>query len=148
MGVLSDMVIADKSEAEAIGASSNPTAEWDGAAWKTIDPVKLGKLWSILKSEPIELDGVMANVHRIQLLHEVSDDGPWVYLLPDELRDALADLSGDEPDVMQKTANIWGGTEELRQWDQSDVEGVLQEMADLADTAQLKDKSLRLWVCL
>src|SRR5262245_42105299 len=102
MGVLSDIVIADKSEAKAVGASRNPTAQWEGAAWKTIDPVKLGKLWSILKSEPLELERVMAKVRQIQLLHEASDDGPWVYLLPDQLRDALADLSNYETDVMQE----------------------------------------------
>src|SRR6266566_5252179 len=101
MGVLSDIVIADKSEAEAIGASKNPSAEWEGAAWKTIDPVKLGTLWSILRGEPLDLDGVMAKVREIQLLHEASDDGPWVYHLPAPLRDALADLSGEEADVMQ-----------------------------------------------
>jgi len=53
-----------------------------------------------------------------------------------------------EPERLQAVTRQWSETEELEGWELEDVEFVLQEMADLADTARLQNKTLLLWLSL
>jgi hypothetical protein len=49
---------------------------------------------------------------------------------------------------MQPVAEAWAATDELEGWEYEEVEGVLRDVADLADIARLQDKDLLLWICL
>ncbi|HMF16404.1 MAG TPA: hypothetical protein VKE98_04320 [Gemmataceae bacterium] len=64
------------------------------------------------------------------------------------LRYLLGDLAGEGQDQIQTVSDAWAATEELQDWDDSDVTSLLQQLIDLADGARLEDKDLLLWVCL
>jgi len=148
MGVLSELVIALKSEAPLVAHSDNPSRTWQGIYCKGLDQINLASLWSILEGDEIQVDSVVARSERIELASEVTEDGPWVFAIPNELRDVLAELAAEDTDKIQAVARTWWGTDELRDWDSSDVAALLQDVIDLADGAKLEGKDLLLWVCL
>lgn len=45
------------------------------------------------------------------MLHEDSDDGPWVYVIPDQLVDKLAGLDAER---RTEVANAWASEQEFR----------------------------------
>lgn len=147
MSVLSDLIIADPQEAQDVAQCDEPARDWEGIEIKTLDPVTLGSLWAIL-TKASEAEAVGKLVDQIALLHNVSDNGPWVYEIPRQLRDALAEVSGMETEEVQPVAEAWAATDELKGWEYEEVESVLREVADLADTARLLGKDLLLWICL
>jgi hypothetical protein len=148
MGVLSELVAAPKSEARLVAESDSPSRDWQGIVWKGLDQIKLASLWSILEGEQIEVDSVVASSERMELAANVSENGPWVFAIPEELRNLLADLAGKDDDRMRSVARAWASTDELKDWDHSDVTGLLQEVIDLADGARLAGNDLLLWICL
>ncbi len=147
MGVLSALVIADPQEALDVAHCGEPTRDWDGFEIKTLDPVTLGSLWGIL-TKVSNAEAVGQLVDHIGLLHQVSENGPWVYGIPSQLRDTLAGVSGMEDNNVRPIAEEWAATDELEGWEYEDVEATIREVADLADTARLQDKQLLLWICL
>src|SRR5262249_37585936 len=119
MGGLSEIVVADRSEAQAITTSGGPTRDWQGNAWKKGDTILLGSLWAILENEVVQVDNVVDRSGRFTLLSQESENGPWVFLIPDSLRDLLADLSSADPEAFQQIAETWGATDELEAWESS-----------------------------
>jgi hypothetical protein len=147
MGVLSNIVIADKSEARDIAECDTPARQWEGIELKTLDPVKLGTLWAILSSES-GVEAVVELAGRFSLLYEVSDDGPWVYEVPCDLRNRLAELAAMNPEAVLPVARDWASTEELQDWEFEEVASVVYDICDLADSARLQGKDLLLWISL
>jgi len=147
MGVLSDLVVSDQVEARQVGECDAPVREWDGIELKTVDPVKLGALWAILTNVS-GVDAIVELAGRFPLLYEASDDGPWVYAIPRDLRVRLAELASMEPEEFRSIARRWASGEELRDWEYLDVEAVLQAIGTLADTARLRGNALLLWISL
>jgi hypothetical protein len=148
MGVLSEIVIANQSDARAIAKSHSPSREWQGFFWKGLDPVVLSSLWSILKGETPNVETVVQQVDRFRMVQQVSEDGPWLFSLPREFRDLLANISNEPPAIIGPVEQAWGATEELEHWSPADVEECLGKLADLASSAALEDKDLFLWICL
>ena len=148
MGILPELVVAPKSEAASIAGSDSPSRYWEGIVWKGLDQIKLASLWCILKGDQIHVENVLARSEQIELTAEVSENGPWVFAIPEELREILADLAGEDADKIHEVTREWGTTDELKDWEYSDVAGLLQAVIDLADGAKLNGKDLLLWICL
>lgn len=148
MGVLSSLVIAGRAEAEAVARSDVPSQNWEGIDCKGLDNVKLGTLWAILEGVQLSHDNVMRRIDQIETVAQLSEHGPWVYGIPRPLRDLLSELAGEEADAIQEKARNWATTDELRDWDNLEVETLLQDIADLADTAKLLGQDLLLWMSL
>jgi hypothetical protein len=148
LGVLSELVIALKSEAHAVAECDSPSRDWHGVVWKGLDPITLASLWSILEGEELDVDNVVSRSSRIQLAVEDSNDGPWVFAIPEAMRDSLAELAAECEDKIEGVARAWAATDELKDWDYSDVAELLQDVIDLADGARLERKDLLLWISL
>jgi hypothetical protein len=148
MGVLAELVVAPKSEAVSVAESESPTRDWRGIVWKGLDQVKLGCLWCLVDREEIQVDNVVAHSEQFEMLAEVTENGPWVFAFPSEFSDKLAHLAGEAEEKIRAVGRDWAATDELRDWDQSEVADLLQDMVDLAETARLEAHDLLLWICL
>src|SRR4051794_30941380 len=112
MGVLSDIIIASPDEAASINAAGgNHLKRWACLESKGIDTIKLSTLWQILNNQP--LDGIDAGAQFMMdgLLDQRSDEGPWLYLLPDALVAAVAAL---DEDAEESVSEKWAETEEFQ----------------------------------
>jgi hypothetical protein len=138
---LFDLVVADETEADAVGSAHAPTKIFPGIAAKDIDHVKLAKLALILDGVPLDTPAVIDVVRSFAPLHESSEDGPWVHRVPDRLVAALVSLDerrrGD-------VARAWAGVEEFERdgWDGAAVAFFLDSLCGLAGEARARDKGL------
>ena len=148
MGVLSDIIIADRSEAAAInGAGGTHSKQWPCLESKGIDQVKLFTLSQILQGRSVDdVDASIAFMNDAILDHK-SEEGPWVYLVPAELQSTIASLNDD---ALVSVAEKWAATEEfaLDRWQSADVEEYLQDLVAHARKAREAGKSLLLWMSL
>lgn len=142
MGVLSDLVVANEGDAEAIANSSVPSKEFNGIDVKGIDSIKLNTLHSILTGRSYE--ELIPSYEPVLML---SDDGPWVFALPHELTASLAALNSQE---LQAAAKKWAQTEEfvLDRWQVCDVVDVLGPICGEASKAVSSKQTLFLWMSL
>lgn len=141
---LSDLIIADRSEAVAINqADGGPLQKWECLESKGIDPVKLGKLWAILSRSEFD-PGFMGDDC---LLHQDSDDGPWLMLVPSQLIAALAALDSER---IESVAGEWAKTEEfqLPGWSEDVVIDYFRDLVVFVQKAQAQGKDLLLWMSL
>jgi hypothetical protein len=148
VGVLYDYFRApDASTAAAVlerrgGPMGGPDAPvLDAVDGKGFEPtVMMGTLQSLLTGVPYD------ELPSEGLVAMKGTDGPWVWQLPEELRDALADApAGRLPAVAEQ----WVRTEEF--WDQvtaSEVLPFLGEVTALARCARQAGERLYCWVCL
>jgi len=148
MGVLSDIIIADRGEAAAINAAGGThLKQWPCLESKGIDQIKLFTLSQILHDRSV--DDVDASVAFMQgaTLDKKSQEGPWVYLIPAELQSAIASL---DDDAQESVAEKWAATEEfsLDGWQVADVEEYLRDLVTHARKAREAGKSLLLWMSL
>lgn len=148
MGVLSELVIADEMDAQAVGESDSPSRQWDGIAWKSIDQIKLSTLWVLLGGVPVDTDEVMQKLDTFKLLFEESENGPWVFLIPRELRDRLAEMGSKELEDLDQLTRSWATTDEMQGWHQSEVVELIHDLSDLSERAKLDGKELLLWMSL
>lgn len=147
MGVLSDVIIARRDEAAAI----NETLGGHHGQWKTlfsngIDAVKIGTLSTIINGPSpgaIEIATQLAD----NALSTVSEDGPWVFLMPADLVSSLAALDGE---TERRVASEWAATEEIRhsRWPPGAVESYLHDLVGFARRAVADKKDLLLWMSL
>lgn len=143
MGLLTDLVVADIAQAEAVAASLTPAKEFGGLDAKGIDPVKLCQLKALLLAKPY--DGSWLSDFRF--LAGDKDEGPWVTSVPSDLVAAIAAL----PDSgLHSTAIKWHAAEEFQadRWHVSDVETRLTEIHHLAKQAASAGKAVLMWMSL
>lgn len=143
MSVLTDLIIADESEAKAIAVSGSPLLHWSGIAAKGIDHVKLGKLLSIVMGVPYQ----NSFINEFTQIAEASEDGPWVFRMPPRLVRPLAAMQGDE---LVRISGQWATAEEFARsgWDEAAVIQMLTSICDLSKQAIATGKALLMWVCL
>jgi hypothetical protein len=141
MGVLTDFVIADPSDAERVGESSYSSKDFGGLEAKGIDQVKLGTLYGILTGAPFN-PSFMGDDES--LLYLASDAGPLVQLVPPDLVGRLASLDDSE---LTRVAEKWAETEEfaLSRWSPETVEHWLTDLAAIARKTVAEGKSLLMW---
>jgi hypothetical protein len=154
MAILTDILIAAPSEAEAIAAESRHSQRWPCVQFNDVNNLVLADLLAALGAD----DDAEALRRGGRLIYGKGTDGPWIYHLPDTLPTLLAAL---EDEKLGKVAELWAQGEELS-FDRSflarlkvDVQhyldGVgadLKQLRDLARQATAANKPLLLWVCL
>ena len=147
MGVQTDVVIADQSEAQDIANSDTPASTWVGFTFNGFHEVHLCTLLSLLKagSPSAEVDHYL-NV--VEYITPRDQESPVVSVAgPKEVAELAAVASLDE-DEFESLAQSWGTTEESDGWTGEDVRELLRELGDLAESASLERKSLFLWQSL
>ena len=143
MGVLTDIVIAHEREAPAVAGEAAPSRRWTGIDATGVDQVKLATLWGLLSGREFRNEWVAEFVP----LYEASEDGPWVFRVPDALVQLLADVDdGRAPAI----AGRWADTEELQldEWEPDDARGTIDDLRGLARKARAAATPLLMWVCL
>jgi hypothetical protein len=137
MGVLSDLVVAPRSDAESICADSL-SGKWPREDVKGLDEVKLGTLYALLTRSKADLD--------MQLLAG-GDEGPWVTEIGAPLVAALVKVTAA---TRKSVAAQWLKTEELvlDQWDLERAESVIDTLVELAKQAHAEKVALLLWMSL
>lgn len=142
MGVLSDLVVAPAEDAERVAHASVPSREFGGIDIKGVDTVKFGTLHSLVTGRTF--DEVLPLYDPVA---EVSEDGPWVFRIPEELVLRLAALSDEE---RRTVAVKWAATEEfaLSGWEEAAVSDGLVAICELARRATDAGHALFLWMCL
>jgi hypothetical protein len=148
MGVLSELVAASESEAQAVLESDGPSQNWPGIVCKGLDQIKFASLWVILSGETVRAEGIVQRLNQIEVIASAGEQGPWVLAIPEPFRDQLADLASEEDDALRKVATTWAASGELKGWQIDEVASLLQETADLADLAREDEKDLLLRVSL
>lgn len=147
MGVLSDLVLADRKDAERVGNSINPVAEFGGLEAKGIDGILLGELYCILDGSPRTEDFVVDYMGDV--LYQASEHGPWVQEVPQELIEWLALVDDDQ---LRTVGQKWDECEEMVFNYGPPVPDAslsfLREFAALARQALAESKSILLWTCL
>ncbi|MCO6436744.1 MAG: hypothetical protein J5J06_06630 [Phycisphaerae bacterium] len=148
MAVLSDIIIARPDEAGSINAAEGKHLQrWPSLESKGIDTVKLGTLSKILMDRPVNDVDAVASFMLDAILDEASEDGPWVFQVPDELVAAVAAL--DSPTI-DRVAQAWAATEEfqLSRWSERDVREYMRDLVTISARARAEGKTLLLWMSL
>ncbi len=145
MGVLTDFVVADLSDAKRVCDSSCPSKEFAGVDAKGVSTVMLGKLFAILTKTDFDPSFIGGE----ELLSEGGDDGPWVFRVPDSLVQQVSTLDEGQRGAV---ATEWAKTEEFSpkygNWPADAVSAVLEEFAKLCRQAVNEGKSVMMWLCL
>jgi hypothetical protein len=143
MGVLTDFVVADRSDARRVCDASCPSREFAGLDAKGIDTVKLGKLYAILvggKYDPSFISGPVC---------DGGEEGPWVFVVPPDLVQRLAGLA---PHQLAQVGEKWASVEEFSprydNWPIERVQKVLGDLSALCRQASNEGKAILMWMCL
>jgi len=143
LGILTDFVIADRSEAKRVCDSDCPSKDFAGLDAKGIDHVKLGTLHAILAG--VEFDPSFGS----RMLCSRRADGPWVFEVPPDMVQRLAALT--EPQLVS-AGQKWAHTEEFSveydHWSVGAVQQVLRALAGLCKQACNEGRSVLMWMCL
>jgi hypothetical protein len=88
MGVLTDLILAQPGDAPEISEANPSSPRWPRIDVKGIDQINLSTLWALLRGGAFDA----SDVGKFICVHEESDEGPWVYVVPDDLVVRLAGL--------------------------------------------------------
>ena len=83
-----------------------------------------------------------------QIVRDAGDEGPWIFAIRTELRDALAALPQSEVD---RVGRAWAADEEIGATGDADVTAIVEltdELRALAITARSTGRDLYLWASL
>jgi hypothetical protein len=144
VGVLTEVVVAEVAEApEVLVGPRQP--RWTTLQLKGLDTIKLGTLAFILQDRDITDVDAVVDYSEFELLASDSDEGPWVFRIPDDLITSLATAA----DVsLAEVSSKWAETEELEMdsWSEQDASEVVGEIAGLARLAG--GRPVLLWMSL
>ena len=144
MGVLSDFVIALPKAAPQIGESIRPSEQWKTLeGWKGIETIKLSTLYCSITGEKYSNELMQS----FKLLGGNKEDGPWVFIFPKKVIDAMASLEKERYTVVAK---LWVQSDELKMdgWKVQDAELFISQIVEYAKKSKLSNKSLFLWFSL
>lgn len=136
MGVLADLIVAEKADSEAIVASDYPLETYKGSNADGLDPLMLSELHSLLTGE---LPGELVAAYRP--VAQATEQGPWLIHLPAQIVRSLADVP---PQDHPSLASRWAACDRMRdqaadpQW----AEMMLERVALLAQSAAYDGKEL------
>lgn len=139
--MLTDLLITDEREANAIAASTYPLGQWQGIDVKNQSPVTLAVLLCLLAQEPYR-DEV---VDEFTSLTDDSPDGPWVCKIPDRFVLALSRLRTED---LPSIAKQWSQTDEIRAAGIDTAKDLLENLTRISTEALRQRKSLLLWMSL
>jgi hypothetical protein len=143
MALLTDVLVASSSEAEAICRDLRHFEKWPCWQSKGVDNMVFSDLLRALGAEA----DATALARADRLIYREREDGPWVFHLPDIIPRTLSKLEDDE---IPGLAERWLQGEEAGEGGArvEDVVVALTELRNLSKQALAANKSLLLWVCL
>ncbi len=140
MGVLTDLVIANTDEAEAVANSTTPSEQWRGIDAKGHSEITLGTLHSILRGEDYNETALV----EFPLLAQASEERAWVFAVPTDLVTTLHQLDDAQiPEIVSE----WLKSDEMQNTNYN-VEGFVRELKSLATEAVSQQKPILMWLCL
>jgi len=143
MGMLTDFILAEPSDATAICRSWPQRDKWPCLRMTWLDNSMLAALalaWNDESlAEKLESGAPVAA--------KTTNEGPWVFCLPDDFRDRLAALT---PEQAPAVAQAWAQQEAPQSggWAADNLEPILDNLREFAQRAVREGKSILLWVCL
>jgi hypothetical protein len=142
MQVLTNVVIGDANDAEAIGESLCPIDEWRGCEIKGIDLAKFAMLQAVLTGQTFD-----EAYDEYRPVVAASDEGPWVFRFPGASLEKLAAL---EEEALEQVGEELAATEEFEQsgYPVEAVQAVLEELSDLAKVCVSQGKTMFIWMSL
>lgn len=141
MGVLSDLVVAMRSEASIVVEAFPSDSRWPRWDCKGMGTVELDTLESLLLNDGTNHVGVCE-----QLATGESEEC-WVFGIPDPMRDRLAELTGER---IHEFASAWGKTEEFvrNSIDNDAAAEYLVNLKAAALESKKTQKAVLLWMSL
>lgn len=143
MAVLTDILIAPTHDAPAIIANWPGAKNWPGLQTTGLDALVLSDLAVALAQTTLA-----TAIEELDPYSSADEaNGPWLYVLPNELRDHLATLTADD---LGPIAKSWSEQEEAiaRGMTEEDAARLLSQIQSLAVTARNDQKPMLLWVSL
>jgi hypothetical protein len=123
--------------------ATSPLATFDGADFRNIDPtVVLGQLIAFATGRPWSPS--LTGDTLIWPADPCDHEGPWVTVLADETRDALATIPAAQ---LPNLAERWSAIDELTA-DPDSLRPVIERFTALAAEARTHDESLFCWMSL
>jgi len=143
MGLLTDFIIADESEARYVTSLEGKHFDkYPTLQYKNVDIVKLAALHQI-----IEPEAEVYGIGDADWLGDPDGDGPMICRIPERLRDAIARLSLSK---VRDMAEAWSQTDEMKfdRWSAGDCREVLSGLCRFCGKARTLKKPVLLWICL
>lgn len=142
MGLLTDFFIATPLELASLDDEQLPAQVLRGEQFKGVDQVKLARLDTALTGVEFSVA-----IGAIDLVRQVSDEGPWTTTVREDVTRRLAELADGDVDGV---AERWLNTEEMRldRWTLPDARFVIERLRGLASDALGGDRRMFHWVCL
>lgn len=124
------------------GASGFPTFNADG-----VDKAKLASLRFILLGERPDDEPVVRYMETFKEFATDPDNGPWGYMIPEDLVKLLALMS---PAEIPNISEAWAATEEARldRWSANDLVAPLSELSVFASDTLARAESMFLIISL
>jgi hypothetical protein len=147
MSIISEIVVGRRDETKQILANADQAKALPTLEANTVDVVKLASLALLLKGEPLDDDLVIEQARHFEEIGQQGDNGPWLYVFPNDLCKQLANLNEEHA---LSVAVAWSETEEARldRWNPSDTAKFLKDLSRLASTARNVAEDLILFVSL
>ena len=139
MGILTDILVAAPSEAEAIIADHRHAQNWPCAQFKGLTPMELGDLCDAL--------GINGGYKALICIALESEGALSIYQFPDTFPALLA---GCDDEQLRKVAVKWAAGENLAfdEVNPADLNVPLRRIRELSKQALSANKSLLLWMCV
>lgn len=139
--MLTDILIADKSEAQAIAETVYPLGQWNGLDAKGQSPITLATLLCLLSSKSHRNE----IVDEFTLLSEAANGNLFVCQVPERLVLALSRLRTGEVPIL---AHQWSQTDEMLAAGFACAQALVEELSRLSNEAVRQQKNLLLWMSL
>lgn len=146
MGVLTDLIVADRNQAKALLDFRN-LSKVEVTDVKGFDQVKGATLWLLLlgKETPLDFDETMSFVDRFESAADGGEEGPWIFLIPKELRDLIQEVDDARlPQILK----AWMSTEEFMDYDEEIPRHYFDALYNASATAEMDDKDLLFRIAL
>jgi hypothetical protein len=147
MGVRTDVVVAERDEAQAIAGTDNPAEHREGFSFSGFDHVQLCTLLSLLRTGGPDAEFEHC-LDSVTLVSATSGEWPVVTVVPPELVVEIAGVASLVLTEFEPLAAAWAATKEFAGWLPTDVEALLRELGDLAESASFQRKCLMIWQSL
>lgn len=140
ISILVNIVIADEDDIEAIGDSLSPVEEWSGIQSRDLDTAKIATLHCLLTGDTFE-----DALSRYEPVYVVSEESAIVLRIPDAVVERMAGL---DEEALAEVAVELAATEEFEStgWDDEEIYGLVEELADLAVQADANGEAMFVWM--
>ena len=136
MGLSTDVIALEDTELHEAFPEVNPAYRVQS---RGIMPQHLSALNTILAGN------ALSAATSYELVHQASEEGPWLYRIPDSLVLVLANLPHDK---IGAAALEWNKNPDLRATETGSLRELIEGLCAVARRGRSEGKRLYLWVCL